>query len=695
MYLDPRVVAPLTALEGIGVKTAGRFRSLGVNSVQDLLFLFPRAYEDRTALRSIPELVPGGFSVVRGEVFSLGEKGFRRSKVLEVLLTDGRGILVLKWFHYGKWLKENLEGRFPPGTAVLASGKVAFFAGKPEMHHPEIAPAQPGEDVGIVPVYPLAEGLGQRLVRKAVSSALKRNRTSLKEWIPAKVLEDWNLPDLETSVAALHVPPPDQDVEALNEGQTPWHERIRFGELLAFQLGLLSRKRDLNLQRSRPVPWASPLADEFIAGLPFELSGSQKRALDEIARDMEKGHPMHRLLQGDVGSGKTVVAYIAMLRAAAAGRQAILMAPTEVLARQHYRTFLEWSEKTGIQVGFFTGNMGKNLRSELREKTERGDVSLVVGTHALIQEGVLFKDLALAVVDEQHRFGVLQRMALKEKGECPHFLVMTATPIPRSLSMVLYGDLDVSVIDELPAGRRPVKTILFEDSDRARMYLRIANEVRGGGQVFIVYPLIEESEKIESLAASAMAEKLRKNIFPNLGIGLLTGRMPSAEKEEIMSLFRSGKVQVLVATTVIEVGIDVPDASLMVIENAERFGLFQLHQLRGRVGRGQRESTCILMAGQNIGEDAIKRLRTLTATHSGFRIAEEDLRMRGPGDFLGVRQSGLPCFRFADPFRDGRLLGMAVESARKILSEPGGLSGGLRDKVADFWSSAFNVAGSG
>jgi len=692
---NPQPATPLTALDGIGIKTAERLKSLGVTSAQDLLFLFPRSYQDRTSLKRVPELEAGKFSVARGQVLSLAERGFRKRKVLEVLVTDGKGVLILKWFHYGTWLKKNLERQFPPGTTVLASGKVSLFNGRLEMHHPEVVQAGSEDNGGIVPVYPLPEGLGQRLVRKAVSSALQKSRSSLKEWIPEEILRSQNLPDLETAVAALHMPSPREDIEVLNAGQTPWHDRIRFGELFAFQIGLLSGKKELDSRTSRPVPSQSPLVSRFLSNLPFKLSGSQLRALEDIGVDMERNTPMHRLLQGEVGSGKTVVAYVAMLRAAAARQQAVLMAPTEVLAQQHYKTFLRWGDFSGIRVGLFIGSLGKHARTELRKKTESGNISLLVGTHALIQEGVQLKDLALAVVDEQHRFGVLQRLALKGKGESPHFLVMTATPIPRSLSMVLYGDLDISTIDELPAGRRPVKTLLFEEADRAKMYLRVAKEVRTGGQVFIVYPLVEGSEKIESRAAGEMAEKYRKNIFPHLRIGLLTGRMPGAEKDEIMSRFRSGEVQVLVATTVIEVGVDVPDASLMVVENAERFGLFQLHQLRGRVGRGQRESTCVLMAGNNISEEAQERLRILASTNSGFRIAEADLRMRGPGDFLGVRQSGLPCFRFADPFRDRRVLEMARDSARQLLSGTRELPGFLQEKVADFWSLGVTVTGSG
>jgi ATP-dependent DNA helicase RecG len=517
----------------------------------------------------------------------------------------------------------------------------------------------------------------------------------IKEWIPQEILDGLGLPDLQVSLLNLHRPSAPQDVEELNEGLGPWYNRIRFGELFAFQLGLLSRRRSLDSRSSRPVPKECELERRFITDLPFKLTGSQKSALDDIGNDMEKNTPMHRLLQGDVGSGKTLVAFVAMLRSASEGRQAVLMAPTEVLAEQHYRTISNWCRKMDIGVGLITGNVEEQRRNDIARGAADGSIRIFVGTHALIQAGIYFRDLALAVVDEQHRFGVLQRLALKGKGKSPHFLVMTATPIPRSLTLVLYGDLDITTIDELPKGRQPVKTLIFEASDRSKMYLRVAREVRAGRQVYIVYPLVEESDKIELLAANEMARVYRENIFPHLKVGLLTGRMSAGEKEETMSRFRSGYYQVLVSTTVIEVGVDVPSVTLMVIENAERFGLFQLHQLRGRVGRGLQESTCILMAGKDISEDARERLRTIASTASGSRIAEADLRMRGPGDFFGVRQSGLPGFRFADPFRDAEVMQWARESAEKLLAAHGELPDVVAENVSNFWSRGTDITESG
>jgi ATP-dependent DNA helicase RecG len=686
---------PLTTLEGIGIKTAKRLENLGVRYAEDLLYFLPRAYQDRTNPLPVREVTPGHFSTVRGQLLTLSEKRYRTRKTLEAMVTDGSGMILLKWFRYSRWLKESIEKRFPPGTWIFASGRASVFAGNLEMHHPDITEADSEKGAGIVPVYPLTEGLGQHVIRKAVSQSLQRHLPAVRDWIPQDILGELDLPDLGSSIINLHEPAESEEVEKLNDGTSPWHRRFRFGELFAFQIGLLSRKRNLESGKSRPVPADCRLEKDFYSHLPFELTRAQVRALSEIGQDMAKNTPMHRLLQGDVGSGKTLVAFVAMLRAACAGRQAVLMAPTEILAEQHYSTISRWCSVLDVEVGLITGSVETGKRDDLLKRAADGSVSIILGTHALIQEGVYIRDLALAVVDEQHRFGVLQRLALKSKGESPHFLVMTATPIPRSLTLVFYGDLDITTIDEMPAGRRPVKTVVFEESERSRMYLRIAKEVREGRQVYVVYPLIEESEKIELLAANEMARIYRENIFPHLSIGLITGRMLTSEKEQTMSRFRSGHYQVLVSTTVIEVGIDVPNATLMVIENAERFGLFQLHQLRGRVGRGTAESTCILMAGEGISEDARNRLKTIATTHSGFRIAEADLRMRGPGDFFGVRQSGLPGFRYADPFRDRELMQWARESAERVYAGGGKMPDMIIENVRNFWSGGMGLTESG
>lgn len=685
----------LTELPGIGDRTAARLEALGVNKALDLVFLLPRAYQDRTNPQLIPAVNEGQFATISGQIMSVSERRYRTRRTLEVMVSDGHGVIVLKWFRFGRWFKANIEKKYPPGTEVLASGKIASFAGNLEMHHPDLTEASREQGGGIVPVYPLAEGVSQQTVRNAVRAAVSRLLSTVSDEIPDEIRKEHHLPGLIESLARLHEPLDADDVQALNLGESRWHRRLKFGELLAFQLGLLIRKRTLESRTSHPVPPGGSLEEKLIRVLPFDLTQSQVNALEDVGRDMAGNIPMHRLLQGDVGSGKTLVAFVAMLRTCEAGYQAVLMAPTEVLAEQHYRTISQWCEKLGVPVALLTGNVDGRQRTDVQSKAVSGETKLFIGTHALIQEGIRFRNLNLAVVDEQHRFGVLQRLALSKKGSSPHFLVMTATPIPRSLSMVIYGDLDITTIDEMPAGRIPVETVIFRETDRSRMHLRVSREAEAGRQVYIVYPLVEESEKMELLAANEMAENYRQRIFPHLRIGLLTGRMSSWEKSTVMERFRFGEYQVLVSTTVIEVGVDVPNANLMVVEHAERFGLFQLHQLRGRVGRGTNRSTCILMEGANISDEARQRLRVISRTNSGFIIAEADLEIRGPGDFLGVRQAGMPEFRFAHPFREGDLMSAARKAAFRMLPEGGELAAGMVEEVRRMWSEAVWSATSG
>jgi ATP-dependent DNA helicase RecG len=685
----------LTELPGIGDRTAARLKNLGYHKAADLLFLFPRAYQDRTHPQLVPEVSEGQFATISGQVMSISERRYRTRRTLEVMVTDGHGVIVLKWFRFGRWFKANLEKKYPPGTEVLTSGRVSSFSGNLEMHHPDLTEASSGKGGGIVPIYPLAEGVSQQTLRKAVQAAVSKLLGTVRDEIPDDIRKTYQLADLRESLAKLHQPLDTDDVQALNLGESRWHRRLKFGELLAFQLGLLMRRRMLDSRTSNPVPPGSSLEEKLIRILPFDLTRSQVLSLDDVGRDMAREVPMHRLLQGDVGSGKTLVAFIAMLRTCEAGYQAVLMAPTEVLAEQHYRTISQWCEKLGIPVALLTGSVDGRERTDVLSKALSGETKLFIGTHALIQEGIRFRNLNLAVVDEQHRFGVLQRLALGRKGSSPHFLVMTATPIPRSLSMVIYGDLDITTIDEMPAGRIPVETEIFKGTDRSRMHLRVSREVEAGRQVYIVYPLVEETEKMELLAANEMAENFRQKIFPHLRIGLLTGRMTSSEKDSVMERFRSGDYQVLVSTTVIEVGVDVPNANLMVVEHAERFGLFQLHQLRGRVGRSTTRSTCILMEGANISDEARQRLQVISRTNSGFEIAEADLKIRGPGDFLGVRQAGMPEFRFAHPFREGDLMSAAREAAFQMLPEGGELAPGLIEEVRRMWSDEVLTTTSG
>jgi len=686
---------PLSVLKGVGDKVADRLRSLGASTVEELLFCVPRAYQDRSNPSNIPSLQTGSIYTIRAQVLSISERRYRTRQTLEVMVSDGSGVLVLKWFRFGKWLKGNIERKFPPGTEIVATGKVDSFAGQLEMHHADLADSDDGSALGIVPIYTTKEGITQQTIRRLIPQAMELCLGNLIEKLPDEILKKYDLPSLRESIQMLHLPENGIDIQALNSGTTPWHYRLKFEELVTFQLGILARRRSFKGLNALPVDSQGVFSGKLTKALPFSLTGAQVRSIEEISGDMAHNVPMHRLLQGDVGSGKTLVAYISMLNVAESGAQAVLMAPTEVLAEQHFRNFSQWGEIAGIRAGLLTGSTPASQRREILAELADGTIPILVGTHALIQEGVNFRSLSLAVIDEQHRFGVLQRLALRKKGMSPHFLVMTATPIPRSLSLVMYGDLDISTIDELPPGRKPVRTEIYRESDRAKLHLDVAREVSSGGQVFIVYPLVEESEKSELSAANEMAEHYREKVFPHLKIGLITGRMSSEEKDRTMEFFRKGEYQVLVATTVIEVGVDIPNASLMVIEHAERFGLFQLHQLRGRVGRGEHLARCILVAGSALTDDAKERLNVMLRTASGFDIAEADLRIRGPGDFLGTRQAGMPDFRFAHPVKDRILMLKARDAAESLFPEGGEMPEILKKDVEKFWSEGYVLSASG
>ncbi len=669
---------PVQFLKGVGPKIAARLATRGIHTVEDLLYFLPKSYEDRRRFTPVRELRPGERAVVRGEVVLSGPVQFKRRRVYEALLSDGTGVVALKWFHFREnLLRETLR----PGREIIVSGEVSRFGGRFEIIHPEIEdPEAPGLElhVGrILPAYPSIEGLSPKVLRRIIREAVEGHVHKLVSYIPHDLLRRRRLLPLSEAVRALHFPPDEADLSALNSERSVYHKSLAFDEFFFLELALGLRRTRVKHSPGIAFRVDSPLAREFLHRLPFRLTRAQERAFREIQRDMARPVPMNRLLQGDVGCGKTVVALLAALIAIDNGYQVAFMAPTEILAEQHYTGFRELCGLAGVEAALLTGGLPPARKREIKQALAAGRIHLVIGTHALFQEDVEFERLGLVIIDEQHRFGVLQRAALREKarGVSPDTLVMTATPIPRTLALTIYGDLDVSIIDELPAGRKPVKTELFSEKNRSTVYERVRQEVRKGHRAYVVLPLIEESEKLDLLSATRWAEYLAKEVFPEFRVGLLHGRMNSAEKERLMREFKRGDLQILVSTTVIEVGVDVPEATVMVIEHAERFGLSQLHQLRGRVGRSERQSYCFLVAhGVSPGSEAWRRLKVLTETNDGFRIAEEDLKIRGPGEFLGTRQHGYLEFRRADLVRDYDMLLAAREEAFRLLEEDPTLS---------------------
>ena len=663
-------------VKGVGPRFAERLASRGIRTPQDALFFFPKGYEDRRQLLPLRALKPGMTVPVKGTVVGVhgGHRKFGGAKVFEVVLSDGTGRLSAKWFHYHPSLKE----RFKVGETVIFCGTVRFFQFQPEMHHPEILGKAEEHDpvhIGrIVPVYPEVEGLPPRVLRRIQWEVVQHYASAVKEFFPRWMLEEAGVPPIHESLATLHFPPPGADASTLLSFSSPAQQRLIFGELFYIQWAMAKRRAGVMKEAAIPLHWDKEIVDEIKRRLPFTLTGAQRRVVNEILKDLSNSCPMHRLLQGDVGSGKTIVAWIAALVAWRKGAQTALMAPTEILAEQHCRRFLTLCRGLPVRIvlltSFLTGKRRESLRKEIRE----GEAHIVIGTHALIQEGVEFHRLGLGIVDEQHRFGVLQRAALRGKAKtAPHLLVMTATPIPRTLAMTLYGDLDVSVIDEMPPGRTAVETKVVGEENRKSAWARVRKELAEGGRVYIVLPLVEESEKLTLRDATRTAERVRE-AFPEIGVGLLHGRMKAEEKDAEMRRFQEGEIRILVSTTVVEVGIDVPEATVMMIEHAERFGFSQLHQLRGRVGRGTRPSVCFLFVEGPQGEDAVARLSVMEKTTDGFKIAEEDLKIRGPGDFAGVRQSGIPDLVFSDIVRDARMLSRSREIANALLVRDPGLS---------------------
>jgi len=668
--LDER---PVTSLRGVGDALAGTLERLGLRTVQDVLFHLPLRYEDRTRVVPIGTLRAGDRAVVEGEV-QLAEVVFRRRRALLCRIADGSGFLTLRFFHFSAAQQESLAR----GARLRCFGEARPGPAGLEIVHPEYRKITPGApspaDEGLTPVYPTTEGVQQGRMRLLTGLALADlPGGGLRDWITPEVLGTVGLPSLEAALGYVHRPPPHADIEALNAGRHPAQRRLAFEELLAHQISLRQLRQAADRDDAWPLPPRADLVERCLERLPFSLTGAQRRAWDEIQVDLAREHPMMRLVQGDVGSGKTVVAALAALRAVEDGAQAAVMAPTELLAEQHARNFLGWLEPLGVRVGLLTGRLTGRARSALTHDLAGGAVQVAVGTHALFQEGVTFDRLALIIVDEQHRFGVHQRVQLREKGRAegrfPHQLVMTATPIPRTLAMTAYADLDVSVIDELPPGRTPVRTVALPDARRDEVVARIDAACRAGRQAYWVCPLIDESESVRHQAAEETAAALA-TALPGVRIGLVHGRMPGKRKDAVMSAFKEGNLDLLVATTVIEVGVDVPNASLMIIENAERMGLAQLHQLRGRVGRGTVESTCVLLYAPPLTQIARERLGVLRDTSDGFEVARRDLELRGAGELLGTRQTGLMQLRVADLVRDSDLLPGVQRAADLMLRGP-------------------------
>ena len=659
---------PLTTLHGVGAGQAGKLAGIGLHTLQDLLFHLPLRYEDQTRLYTITDLLPGIYATVSGEVLRT-DVVFGRKRMMTCQISDGTGILTLRFFNFSAAMKNALVA----GKQVTAYGEIRRGKNGPEIFHPEYKVRQSDTSVELqetlTPIYPTTEGVRQATLRKLLDQALELLDTcAINELLPPELTR--SMMSLPQALKTLHRPPADTQLAELESGQHPALKRIVLEELLAHHLSMLAVRAGAQRYHALPLPPQETLKSQFLAQLPFSPTNAQQRVVAEIEQDLEKPVPMMRLIQGDVGSGKTLVAALAALRAIAHGKQVALMAPTELLAEQHANTFRQWLEPLGISVGWVAGKQKGKARLAQEEAIAAGDVAMVIGTHAIFQEHIRFHSLALVIIDEQHRFGVHQRLALWEKGEQqgfhPHQLIMTATPIPRTLAMTAYADLDTSVIDELPPGRTPVTTVAIPDSRRHEIIERVRSACQDEKrQAYWVCTLIDESDLLEAQAAQVTFDELSATL-PDLRVGMVHGRMKPAEKQAVMAQFKAGELDLLVATTVIEVGVDVPNASLMIIENPERLGLAQLHQLRGRVGRGSAVSHCVLLYKTPLTQTAKLRLQVLRDSNDGFVIAQKDLEIRGPGELLGTRQTGNAEFKVADLLRDQGMLPEVQRVARHL-----------------------------
>jgi len=693
--------APVTALAGVGPRRAPLLQEKGIENIEDLLYYLPFRYEDRTRFTPIGELRPGVVTCVQAEVLTAGLFPLRRARrrAFNLAVGDQTGILYAKWF-YGDYLVRT----FRPGQRVVLYGKVEedpYRPGQIQMIQPQHEilsggrePADSTESGRIVPIYEAAGPITSRMFRRLIHEALGRLPASLPDPLPPSLRQAHGLPDRRRALEAAHFPEKDIDLAQLEAFRAPAQQRLIYEEFFFLQLGLALRRQRARQAPGLSLPVNDAVRDAVKKILPFHPTDAQKRVLKEIADDMAKPTPMNRLLQGDVGSGKTIVAFEAAVLAMENGYQVALMAPTEILAVQHYLYACQRFAPTRYRLGLLVSALPAAEKKQTREELSAGDLDLIVGTHALLEKEVEFHRLGLVIVDEQHRFGVLQRLELIRKGRAeaqPHVLVMTATPIPRTLGLTLYSDLDMSVLDEMPPGRAPIETRWVRDTAAAGVWEFIRKQAAAGRQAYIVYPVIEESKQ-ELKAATQEYERLSKEVFKNLRVGLLHGRLKGEEKEGVMRAFHRGELQVLVSTSVVEVGVDVPNATVMVIEHAERFGLAQLHQLRGRIGRGRHASTCILMTPAEVGEVARERLETLVGTQDGFQIAELDLKLRGPGEFLGTRQHGFLNFRIANLLRDHELLARAKQDAFAMVAAPPADFAATVDYVRRLWQRRYRLA---
>jgi ATP-dependent DNA helicase RecG len=690
--------APVSTLPGVSTAYSTRLQRLDIETVGDLLYHFPHRYDDYSSLKPINQLEYGDETTIIGTIWETRSRKSRGGReIITSVVADASGTIEAVWFNQPYLVRQLRAGR-----RIVLSGKVDEYLGRLIFQSPVWEPLEREliHTGRLVPIYPLTRGITARWLRRLLKRVVDHWAPRLKDYLPETVRQRAKLTTLATAIRQIHFP---DSKDAAREAR----HRLSFDEFLFIQLGMLRQRQEWQSQAAIPVLTDQALLEVFLKSLPYELTGAQRRCADQILSDMAQSRPMSRLLQGDVGSGKTVVATTGMLMAVAAGRQAALMAPTEILAEQHYRTIMaSLADTTALgldrpaSVVLLTGSLRRVERREVYTALASGQADIVVGTHALIKQHVTFRDLALVIVDEQHRFGVAQRGTLRGKGDSPHTLVMSATPIPRSLALTVYGDLDVSVIDELPPGREEIETRWLLPRERERAYAFLRSQIEAGRQVFILYPLIEESDKVEARAAVDEYERLQRDIFPDLTLGLIHGKMKSKEKDAIMTSFRDGDTQILVSTSVIEVGIDVPNATVMLIEGADRFGLAQLHQFRGRVGRGEHQSYCLLLSDTVSPEDpqtrtTWERLRAIENTQDGFLLAEKDLELRGPGDFFGVRQSGLPALRLAS-LSNITILEQARAEAQALFQEDPSLSKPehllLSEQLSRFWEEKSDLS---